>query len=135
MTPTRTDQAPTFVPDPRAIPGSVPAIVDAAFHRLRLQLNTAYEVPNGSALDNAARADRLALLHDRASRWWQVLYRHSAPGVPFVYVSAAGWAIQAAREDARFWRETAADWRARAEQRPTSDAAGAMSNWAELGVA
>ncbi|MFC5949764.1 hypothetical protein ACFQH9_15930 [Pseudonocardia lutea] len=135
MTRTRTYQAPTFVPDPRAVPGSVPAIVDAAFHRLRWQLNAAYEIPNGSALDNASRADRLAVLHDRAARWWRVLYRHSANGVPFVYVSAAGRAIQAAQEDARFWRETAADWRARADQRPTSDAAGAMSNWAELGVA
>ncbi len=39
-----------------------------------------------------------------------------------------------AQDDARFWRETAADWQARAEHRPTSDAAGALSNWAELGV-
>ena len=39
-----------------------------------------------------------------------------------------------AREDARFWQETAQDWQARAEHRLTSDAAGALSNWAELGV-
>jgi hypothetical protein len=40
----------------------------------------------------------------------------------------------ALRDDARFWTETAADWRARAEHRPTSDAAGALSNHADLGV-
>ena len=40
-----------------------------------------------------------------------------------------------ALDDARFWRDTAADWQARAaDNRPTSDAAGALSNWAGLGV-
>ncbi|WP_297651268.1 hypothetical protein [Pseudonocardia sp.] len=38
------------------------------------------------------------------------------------------------QDRARFWRDSAADWQARAERRPTSDAAGALSNWAELGV-
>lgn len=135
MTRTSTYQAPTFTPDPRAVPGSVPPIVDAAFHRLRLQLIAASELPAASALDHAARADRLAVLHDRAARWWRVLYRHSPHGVPFLYVSAVGSAELHERDEARFWRETAADWRARAERRPTSDAAGALSNWAELGVA
>ncbi|GAA1870985.1 hypothetical protein GCM10009836_59600 [Pseudonocardia ailaonensis] len=135
MTLTRTTPPRPFVPDPRAVPGSVPAIVDAAFYRLRVQLNAARDWPPVAPLDRAARADRLAVLHDRAARWWEVLYRHTSSAVPFLYVRAAGRAADDQREQARFWRETASDWRARAEQRPTSDAAGALSNWAELGVA
>ncbi|WP_181779710.1 hypothetical protein [Pseudonocardia pini] len=135
MTRTPNAQPPAFVPDHRAIPGSVPAIVDIAFHRLRLQLNAAYDMRATSALDHAALADRLSVLHDRAARWWRVLYRHAPDGVPFLYVRAVGRAELHERDESRFWRDTAADWRARAERRPTSDAAGALSNWAELGVA
>ena len=40
-----------------------------------------------------------------------------------------------ARDDARFWREAAQDWQARADRRPTSDAAGALSNHHELEIA
>jgi hypothetical protein len=126
---------PAFVPDHRAAPGSVPAIVDAAFYRIRVQLDAASDTPAVSALDRAARADRLAVLHDRSARWWRVLYRHTPTGVPFLYIAAVSRAEMHERDEARFWRETAADWRARAEQRPTSDAAGSLSNWAELGVA
>lgn len=135
MTPTSKPYPPTFVPDHRTTPGSIPAIVDAAFHRIRVQLDAADSLPRASALDRAARADRLAVLHDRSARWWRVLYRHHSPTVPFLYIAAVSRAELHERDEARFWRETASDWRARAEQRPTSDAAGAMSNWAELGVA
>jgi len=135
MTRTRTYQPPAFVPDHRAAPGSIPAIVDAAFHRLRLQHHAIDAMPRNTPLDWAARADRLAVLHDRAARWWRVLNRHTSAGVPFVYIAAVGGAEHHEREEVRYWQESADDWRARAEQRPTSDAAGSLSNWAELGVA
>jgi hypothetical protein len=51
-----------------------------------------------------------------------------------VYGHAVIIARLALRDDARFWAETGADWRARAEQRPTSDAAGGLCNHADLGV-
>lgn len=85
---------------------------------------------------HAARARRLQVLHDRRARWWGVLIRVllTEPTAPTVYRVAAIAARCAATEQARFWRDAAADWTARAEQRPTSDAAGAMSNWHDLGV-
>ena len=43
-------------------------------------------------------------------------------------------AAHPARDDARFWREAAQDWQARADRRPTSDAAGALSNCYELEI-
>ena len=60
-------------------------------------------------------------------------YRHGS-AVPLVYGHAAQHCASKDRDSARFWRETAADWRARAERRPTSDAAGALSNHHELEV-
>lgn len=85
--------------------------------------------------DHAARALRLEQLHTRQARWWAVLQRASDHrSVPFVYVDATIRAWAKAEEDARFWRDTAADWTARALDRPTSDCAGAMSNWDDLGI-
>jgi hypothetical protein len=52
-----------------------------------------------------------------------------------VFAVAAIEAAASARDDARFWRETAEDWQARADRRPTSDAAGALSNHHELEIA
>lgn len=86
--------------------------------------------------DHAERADRLSVLHGRRARWWAVLERVAVADadLPIVYVRAIVDARGSAGSDARFWRDAAEDWRARAERRPTSDAAGAMSNWHELGV-
>lgn len=83
------------------------------------------------------RAERLAEIYAREARWWGVLERHiysPASTVPLVYGDAVIIARLALRDDARFWAETASDWRARAERRPTSDAAGALCNHADLGV-
>lgn len=86
--------------------------------------------------DWAVRCSVLALSHAREAGWWRVLVRVSAHDfdVPQVYVTAAVIAEGHARDQAKYWRECAGEWRARAERRPTSDAAGALSNWAELGV-
>ncbi|MEU6696945.1 hypothetical protein [Pseudonocardia sp. NPDC046786] len=90
--------------------------------------------PTGN-VEHAARALRLEQLHARTALWWAVVVRHSDHrAVPFVYVDAAIRARFKAEEDARFWRDTAADWTARALDRPTSDCAGAMSNWDDLGI-
>ncbi|MDN5919887.1 MAG: hypothetical protein L0I76_33120 [Pseudonocardia sp.] len=87
-------------------------------------------------LGHAARARRLAELHARRARWWAVLQRATVADLdtPAVYLTAVAIAGVDAEGSARFWRDTADDWQARAEQRPTSDVAGAMSNWHELGL-
>ncbi len=84
----------------------------------------------------AARARRLAELHTRRARWWTVLRRVTIADhpVPTVYLSAVITAAVEAEEQARFWSDAADDWQARAERRPTSEVAGAMSNWHDLGL-
>lgn len=84
--------------------------------------------------DRAVRALRLEQLHTRQARWWAVLQRNTHQAVSFVYIDAVIRARFKAEEDARFWRDSASDWTARALGRPTSDCAGAMSNWDDLGV-
>ena len=119
--------------------GYLPAIVDAGLQRCRHQRELAYDLQRRANLDNAVRAERLAALAEREARWWAVLARwaYSPHGrsVPWVFADAAHHAGAHARDDARFWRDAAADWRARAEHRPTSDAAGALCNHHELGMA
>jgi hypothetical protein len=127
--------APTH--DPRADAASVPAMVNAGLARSAARRRAVAEPLPGDALGHAIRAEQLAEIYAREARWWAVLERHlysSASTVPLVYGDAVIIARLALRDDARFWTETAADWRARAEHRPTSDAAGALSNHADLGV-
>ena len=118
--------------------GYVPAVVELALYLWHDLYDHALGLPRGTAGEHAVRAGRLAVLFDRRARWWDVLagwtYRRADWSVPFVYAHAAQGCAAKDRDMARFWRETAADWRARAEHRPTSDAAGALSNWDELGV-
>lgn len=85
--------------------------------------------------EHAARCQALALIAARRAGWWSVLRRHVLTDltVPAVYAIAARAARDEQRDRARFWRDCAQDWTARAERRPTSDAAGALSNWHELG--
>ncbi|MYW74199.1 hypothetical protein [Pseudonocardia sp. SID8383] len=87
-------------------------------------------------LVHAARARRLAELHTRRARWWTVLRRIAVAdhAVPTVYLSAVVTAAGEAEQQARFWSDAADDWQARADRRPTSEVAGAMSNWADLGL-
>ena len=119
--------------------GYVPAVVGAALERWQTDYTRAAGMPHRTDTEHAARAERLAVLADRAARWWDVLARWvSSPAgrpLPTVFGYAALGRAHSQRDSARFWRETAADWRARAEGRPTSDAAGALSNHQQLGIA
>lgn len=92
--------------------------------------------PHGTDADNADRAARLALVSARITGVWRLIVAAAVEDltVPDVLRRAAVIAECDARQTARFWRETAHDWRARAEHLPTSDAAAALSNWHELGV-
>ncbi len=92
--------------------------------------------PHSTDLDAARRAERLALVSARITGVWRLIGAHVIGDhtIAAVFLRSAVIAECDARSTARFWRDTAADWRARAEHRPTSDAAGALSNWHELGV-
>ncbi len=119
--------------------GYVPAIVEAALGRWQQQYDQAIGMPKATDAEHAARAARLAELCDRRARWWDVLaawtYHRAGLSVPVVFGHAAQRCASRVRESARFWRETAADWHARHLGEPTSDAAGALCNHVELGIA
>lgn len=121
-------------------PAETPAAVavrlaDQSITRLTAVILAVGAQDSTDATERAARALRLQQLHARQARWWAVLARASDHRtVSFVYIDAVIRARSKAEEDARFWRDAAADWTARALDRPTSDCAGAMSNWDELGV-
>lgn len=84
----------------------------------------------------ADRSRALALIDARRAGWWRVLSRAGFrdTGVHPLFAHAALIAADDCQDRARFWRDLAAEYRARAEGRLTSDAAGALSNWQELGV-
>jgi hypothetical protein len=84
----------------------------------------------------AQRCSAVARICAQAAGWWGLLVAHECRHLDLhpAFFRAAVIARIQERADARFWRDTARDYRARAEQRPTSDAAGALSNWDELGV-
>jgi hypothetical protein len=110
--------------------------VTTALAELDRQHSQAAAMPYSTDAEHAARAVRLALVCARTAGWWGVLARETYrdPNVHDLHGRAAVIAQHTERDRARFWRDAAADWQARAEHRPTSDAAGALSNWQELGV-
>jgi hypothetical protein len=124
----------------RACNGYVPAIVAQALDRADAEWHRIARITDSGDLAHAVRAERLAVICTRRAAWWDVLarwtYHRTLHGhdMPPVFGTAAHAARSRELSDARFWSEIAADWRARAERRPTSDAAGALSNWDELGV-
>jgi hypothetical protein len=122
---------------PSPTPPDALARVAAAMADCHTAQIAAYAMPYRTDLDNVARCARLALICARMSAWWAVLadqlYRDLCPAHQ-LFGQAVILAHHAERDRARFWRESASEWLARAERRPTSDAAGALSNWAELGV-
>jgi hypothetical protein len=107
-----------------------------ALAELDRQHSEAAAMPHRSDAEHAARAARLALICARTAAWWGVLARETYrdPTAHDLHGRAAVIAKHTEKDRARFWRDVAADWQARAEHRPTSDAAGALSNWHELGV-
>ena len=112
----------------------VSRLVEAGLRRVTDAIADTAPAPAGNLHAHAARARRLAGLHARRARWFAVLERDTVRQhhIPLVYVHAVVDAGCAADREARFWADTADDWQARIEQRPTSDVAGAMSNWHEL---
>jgi hypothetical protein len=111
--------------------------IAAALDETDEQHRAAMALPYGTDADNAVRAARLALACARAAAWWGLLAREVARDherMHPLFMRAAVIAAADSKGSARFWRDAAADWQARAERRPTSDAAGALSNWHELGL-
>ncbi|GAA2559649.1 hypothetical protein [Pseudonocardia hydrocarbonoxydans] len=95
----------------------------------------AVAMPHRGNVEHADRALAIARVCARRAAWWRVLARFTyRAGYHRLHGKAALLASDTERDRARFWRDTAADWRARADRTPTSDAAGGLSNWAELGV-
>lgn len=125
---------PTGTAATRVVP-DIPAHIVTALTELDVAYDLAARMPHTSNVEHADRALALARVCARRAGWWRVLacwtYRG---GFHRLHGKAALLAGHKERERARFWRDIAADWRARADHRPTSDAAGALSNWAELGV-
>jgi hypothetical protein len=115
---------------------AVLARIEAALDECEEQARQAFAMPYGTDEENAARSRRIAAVCARKAAWWRVLHRHTASTLAThrLYRLAVLAAAAEERGRARFWRDAAADWTARAEQRPTSDAAGALSNWHELAV-
>ena len=113
----------------------VPAHIVVALAGLDDAYAVAVAMPHGGNVEHADRALAIARVCARRAAWWRVLARFTyRAGYHRLHGKAALLAGSKETERARFWRDSAADWRARADHRPTSDAAGALSNWAELGV-
>jgi hypothetical protein len=107
----------------------------AELDALQDRLFELYPTRPASDVTWAERSAQLALVFSRRAGWWRVLAKASSrDGVHRVYLRAVMTAESHDRDRARFWRESAEEWTARAQQRPTSDAAGALSNWHELEV-
>ena len=123
-------------PDSAGMVVPVSRLVEAGLRRVADAIRDIAPAPGGDLHAHAARAHRLSALHARRARWFAVLERDSVRQhhIPLVYIQAVVDAGCAADREARFWADTAADWQARIEARPTSDVAGAMSNWHELGL-
>ncbi|MDN5914906.1 MAG: hypothetical protein L0I76_07330 [Pseudonocardia sp.] len=114
----------------------VTRLVHAGLNRAATAISQTSALRPTDDLGQAARARRLCELHTRRARWWAILRRVTVADldIPAVYLCAVAIACVGAEGSARFWRDAADDWQARAEHRPTSDVAGAMSNWHELGL-
>ncbi|GAA1872152.1 hypothetical protein WHI96_19625 [Pseudonocardia tropica] len=119
--------------DAQVVP--VARLVEAGLRRTSRAIRDTARPSAGDLLAHAARARRLAELHTRRARWWAILQRDTATNyAPVVYVQAVVTAVMENERQARYWTDTADDWQALADGRPTSDVAGAMSNWADLGL-
>ena len=104
--------------DQRAADVTVPTLVRRALQRCATEYEHAQRMPHRTHADNIARAERIAALCDRESRWYGVLHRwaYSPQGtVPLVFGQAAIRAESCAMSDARFWADNAAYHRARLE--------------------
>jgi hypothetical protein len=87
----------------------------------------------------AVRAERMAVLCERESRWWTVLERWTYLAqcdVPRVFGRAAMQASDVWVRRAEFWRSLASDWRRRAAGERVCDVVGCgCGGTGECGVA
>jgi hypothetical protein len=107
--------------------GSVPVMVAAGLERCRRERTRLQAAYPASDVGWAARAERLAVLHEREARWWTVLDRWtflSQREIPTVFGDAAMIAAGQARASAGFWRDSAGDWRRRVAGQPVCSAVG-----------
>ena len=119
----------------RRVVAEIPAHIVGALAELDDAYDTAARMPHTGNVEHADRAIALARVCARRAAWWLVLARFTyQAGYHRLHGRAALAAGRKEQDRARFWRDTAADWRARADRVPTSDAAGALSNWTELRV-
>lgn len=95
---------------------TVPTLVRRALQRSDRERAQAEAMPHRTHAENARRAERLAVISNRQSRWYGVLHRwvYSEQGtVPLVFGRTAMVAESRDMLDARFWAENAAYYRAR----------------------
>lgn len=111
--------------------GGVPVKVAAVLADLDEQYRQALALPHDTPADAAVRAAALALICARRAGWWRVLSRwtYTDSDLHRVFGKAVIAAEHAERDRARFWRDMAADWRARAEGRRDS---GLWAMWDDL---
>lgn len=95
---------------------SVPVKVAAALADLDIQHRRASLMPMTTDLQHATRAARLAVVCARRAGWWRVLKRWTCrhSGMHEVFGEAVIAALLQERGDARYWRQCAYDWTARA---------------------
>jgi hypothetical protein len=96
---------------------SVPAMVAAGLGRCQVERKRIAELTQQSHMGWAVRAERMAALCERESRWWTVLERWTYLAqcdVPRVFGRAAMQASDHWARRAEFWRGLASDWRRRA---------------------
>ncbi|MHA6780301.1 hypothetical protein ACVGOW_04770 [Pseudonocardia saturnea] len=122
-------------PAVRRVVAEIPAHIVTALAELDDAYDAATRMPHTSNVEHADRALCIARVCARRAAWWRVLSRWTyRAGFDRLHGRAVLLAGSKEQDRARFWPDTAADWRARADRVPTSDAAGALSNWPELGV-
>lgn len=92
---------------------STPEVVERALLRCARDYGQASTLPDGSYVEKARRAERLAVVCERRARWWGVLLRWTFShycDLPWIFSAAVIDARKADESSARFWREIAADW-------------------------
>ena len=106
---------------------SVPAMVTAGLGRCQIERKRISELTPRTHTGWAVRAERMAALCERESRWWTVLERWTYLAqcdVPRVFGRAAMHASDVSTRRAEFWRELASDWRRRAAGEPVCEVIG-----------
>jgi hypothetical protein len=95
----------------------IPVLVERALDRLDHERSRAYALPHDTYAEHAVRAARLAVLFSREERWWGVLATSAKPELHSSELLFRAVEVVAAqtRSSARFWRESAIYWEARAE--------------------